>query len=53
MDSLDTVMVLHKHVVMPHAQYKMFKPNADDAPVKEYAGMVGKTCAERMLLFRS
>ncbi|KAM5141213.1 arginyl-tRNA--protein transferase 1 isoform 2-T2 [Mantella aurantiaca] len=51
---LGRVRVLHKRTVMPYSIYKKKRkgPN-DETAVKQYAGLVGQTCAERMLLYRS
>ncbi|XP_046332185.1 arginyl-tRNA--protein transferase 1-like isoform X2 [Haliotis rufescens] len=50
---LDRVLVLYDSEAMPYEVYSFMKPNAnDEAEVKEYAMLAGKTCAERMLLFR-
>ncbi|KAE8590136.1 hypothetical protein XENTR_v10017960 [Xenopus tropicalis] len=51
---LGRVRVLYKRTVMPYCIYKKRRkgPN-DEATVKQYAGLVGQTCAERMLLYRS
>lgn len=51
---LGRVRVLHKRTVMPYCIYKKKRkgPN-DETTVKEYASLVGQTCAERMLLYRS
>ncbi|XP_018419457.1 PREDICTED: arginyl-tRNA--protein transferase 1 isoform X1 [Nanorana parkeri] len=51
---LGRVRVLHKRTVMPYSIYKKKRkgPN-DETTVKQYAGLVGQTCAERMLLYRS
>ncbi|XP_046549414.1 LOW QUALITY PROTEIN: arginyl-tRNA--protein transferase 1-like [Haliotis rubra] len=48
---LDRVLVLYDSEAMPYEVYSFLKPN-DEAEVKEYAMLAGKTCAERMLLFR-
>ncbi|PIO31984.1 hypothetical protein AB205_0043570 [Aquarana catesbeiana] len=39
---------------MPYSIYKKKRkgPN-DETTVKQYASLVGQTCAERMLLYRS
>ncbi|XP_067676603.1 arginyl-tRNA--protein transferase 1-like isoform X1 [Haliotis asinina] len=50
---LDRVLVLYDSEAMPYEVYSFLKPNAnDEGEVKEYAMLAGKTCAERMLLFR-
>ncbi|XP_072281034.1 arginyl-tRNA--protein transferase 1 isoform X2 [Pyxicephalus adspersus] len=51
---LGRVRVLHKRTVMPYSIYKKKRkgPN-DETTVKQYASLVGQTCAERMLLYRS
>ena len=47
-------MVLHKRQAMPYLIYRAISPGAEDEEeVKQYAGYVGKKCAERMLLYRS
>ncbi|KAM4702688.1 arginyl-tRNA--protein transferase 1 isoform 2-T2 [Rhinophrynus dorsalis] len=51
---LGRVRVLHKRTVMPYSIYKKRRKGpSDEASVKQYAGLVGQTCAERMLLYRS
>ncbi|XP_069836361.1 arginyl-tRNA--protein transferase 1 isoform X6 [Dendropsophus ebraccatus] len=51
---LNRVRVLHKRTVMPYSVYKKRRkgPN-DETAVKQYATLVGQSCAERMLLYRS
>ncbi|RUS75694.1 hypothetical protein EGW08_016536 [Elysia chlorotica] len=47
------VLVLYNRKVLPYALYKMMNREAtDEENVTEYAGFVGKTCAERMFLVR-
>ncbi|GFO24303.1 Arginyl-tRNA--protein transferase 1 [Plakobranchus ocellatus] len=44
---VNQVLVLHRRKVLPYALYKLMNSEAsDEATVKEYAGFVGKTCAE-------
>ncbi|KAM4668997.1 arginyl-tRNA--protein transferase 1 isoform 5-T5 [Amazona ochrocephala] len=51
---LGRVRVLHKRTVMPYSVYKKrWKGPSDEASVQQYASLVGQTCSERMLLFRS
>ncbi|XP_074855857.1 arginyl-tRNA--protein transferase 1 isoform X8 [Carettochelys insculpta] len=51
---LGRVQVLHKRIVMPYSVYKKRqKGSSDEATVQQYASLVGQTCSERMLLFRS
>ena len=51
---LNGVMVLHKRQAMPYLIYRAISPEAEDEEeVKQYAGYVGKKCAEHMLLYRS
>ncbi|KAI1236146.1 hypothetical protein IHE44_0001420 [Lamprotornis superbus] len=50
---LGRVRVLHKRTVMPYSVYKRRKGPSDEASVQQYASLVGQTCSERMLLFRS
>ncbi|NP_001085118.1 uncharacterized protein LOC432192 [Xenopus laevis] len=51
---LGRVRVLYKRTVMPFSRYKKrHKGPNDEAAVRQYAGLVGQTCAERMLLYRS
>ncbi|KAM3913109.1 arginyl-tRNA--protein transferase 1 isoform 1-T1 [Leptodactylus fuscus] len=51
---LSRVRVLHKRTVMPYSVYKKRrKGSSDETVVKQYAALVGQTCAERMLLYRS
>ena len=54
---IDRVLVLHARQAMPYEVYKaikaMVRPDSNDQEeVKEYAQFAGKTCAQRMLLFR-
>ena len=50
---INQVLVLNSRKVLPYALYKMMNSQAsDEETVKEYAGFVGKTCAERMFLVR-
>ncbi|GFR87448.1 arginyl-tRNA--protein transferase 1 [Elysia marginata] len=50
---VNQVLVLNSRKVLPYALYKMLNTDAsDEESVKEYAGFVGKTCAERMFLVR-
>ncbi|KAH1168170.1 arginyl-tRNA--protein transferase 1 isoform X5 [Mauremys mutica] len=51
---LGRVRVLHKRTVMPYCMYKKRRKGpSDEASVQQYASLVGQTCSERMLLFRS
>ncbi|KAM6203614.1 arginyl-tRNA--protein transferase 1 isoform 1-T1 [Sarcoramphus papa] len=51
---LGRVRVLHKRTVMPYSVYKKRRKGpSDEASVQQYASLVGQTCSERMLLFRS
>ncbi|XP_030342183.1 arginyl-tRNA--protein transferase 1 isoform X3 [Strigops habroptila] len=51
---LGRVRVLHKRIVMPYSVYKKRRKGpSDEASVQQYASLVGQTCSERMLLFRS
>uniref|UniRef100_A0A8C8SFZ6 Arginyl-tRNA--protein transferase 1 n=1 Tax=Pelusios castaneus TaxID=367368 RepID=A0A8C8SFZ6_9SAUR len=51
---LGRVRVLHKRIVMPYDIYKKRRKGpSDEANVQQYASLVGQTCSERMLLFRS
>ncbi|XP_066477241.1 arginyl-tRNA--protein transferase 1 isoform X3 [Tiliqua scincoides] len=51
---LGRVRVLHKRTVMPYSVYKRRrKGQNDEESVQQYAALVGQTCSERMLLFRS
>lgn len=51
---LGHVRVLHKRTVMPYSVYKRRrKGQNDEESVQQYATLVGQTCSERMLLFRS
>ncbi|XP_071987140.1 arginyl-tRNA--protein transferase 1 isoform X5 [Engystomops pustulosus] len=48
------VRILHKRTVMPYSVYKKRRKGpSDETAVKQYATLVGQTCAERMLLYRS
>ncbi|CAH2322774.1 arginyl-tRNA-- transferase 1 isoform X2 [Pelobates cultripes] len=50
---LGRVRVLHKRTVMPYSVYKKRrKGQNDEVDVRQYAGLVGQTCAERMVLYR-
>ena len=63
MDSLDTVLCLYRRQIVPYGVFKQkclaiesrenSELEVEDAQVGEYASLVGQTCAERMLLFRS
>ncbi|XP_073541469.1 arginyl-tRNA--protein transferase 1 isoform X4 [Phyllobates terribilis] len=54
LSELDRVRVLHKRTVMPYSVYKKRRKGpSDETVVKQYATLVGQTCAERMLLYRS
>ncbi|XP_074763987.1 arginyl-tRNA--protein transferase 1 isoform X15 [Athene noctua] len=51
---LGRVRVLHKRTIMPYSVYKKGRKGpSDEASVQQYASLVGQTCSERMLLFRS
>ncbi|XP_037760755.1 arginyl-tRNA--protein transferase 1 isoform X11 [Chelonia mydas] len=51
---LGRVRVLHKRIVMPYSVYKKRRKGpSDETNVQQYASLVGQTCSERMLLFRS
>ncbi|XP_068545150.1 arginyl-tRNA--protein transferase 1 isoform X6 [Anas acuta] len=51
---LGRVRVLHKRTIMPYSVYKKRRKGpSDEASVQQYASLVGQTCSERMLLFRS
>ncbi|KAJ1139966.1 hypothetical protein NDU88_006327 [Pleurodeles waltl] len=51
---LSRVRVLHKRAVMPYGMYKKRRKGpSDEAAVQQYATLVGQTCAERMVLYRS
>ncbi|XP_060698040.1 arginyl-tRNA--protein transferase 1 isoform X6 [Hemiscyllium ocellatum] len=52
---LGRVLVLYKNAVMPYSIYQRRKKGRadDEAAVRQYASLVGQTCAERMLLYRS
>ncbi|XP_060781372.1 arginyl-tRNA--protein transferase 1 isoform X2 [Neoarius graeffei] len=51
---LGRVLVLHKRTVMPYATYsRKRKGFSDEEEVKQYASLVGQTCAEKILLYRS
>jgi len=53
-DSIEEVLCLHMRQVMPYIVYKALNRKRDDSiEVREYANLVGMTCAERMLLYRS
>lgn len=47
-------LVLHRRMVIPYAAYaRKRKGSNDEKDVEQYAGLVGQTCAERILLYRS
>jgi arginine-tRNA-protein transferase len=50
---LSQVLVLYERQPMPYAIYSAISSDEDIDAVKEYAKLVGKKCAERMLLFRN
>ncbi|XP_074643511.1 arginyl-tRNA--protein transferase 1-like isoform X2 [Tubulanus polymorphus] len=54
---VDKVMVLYERQMMPYSVYKAlkFKGTAvrDKMEVKQYASLVGKTCSQKILLYRS
>ncbi|XP_038265331.1 arginyl-tRNA--protein transferase 1 isoform X8 [Dermochelys coriacea] len=51
---LGRVQVLHKRIIMPYSVYKKRRKGpSDETNVQQYASLVGQTCSERMLLFRS
>ncbi|XP_072480666.1 arginyl-tRNA--protein transferase 1 isoform X10 [Notamacropus eugenii] len=53
-NELDRLRVLYKRTIMPYNIYKKRqKGPSDEAIVQQYADLVGQTCSERMLLFRS
>ncbi|XP_007935015.1 arginyl-tRNA--protein transferase 1 [Orycteropus afer afer] len=50
----DRLQVLHKKAVMPYGVYKRQQRDpSEEATVLQYASLVGQSCSERMLLFRS
>lgn len=50
---VNQVLVLHKGNMLPYGFYKMMTSHGrDEDEVREYASLVGKTCAEKMLLVR-
>ncbi|XP_036915501.1 arginyl-tRNA--protein transferase 1 isoform X2 [Sturnira hondurensis] len=50
----DRVQVFYRKAVMPYGVYRKQRRDAgDEAEVRQYAGLVGQACSERMLLFRS
>uniref|UniRef100_A0A0B7ANR0 Arginyl-tRNA--protein transferase 1 n=2 Tax=Arion vulgaris TaxID=1028688 RepID=A0A0B7ANR0_9EUPU len=50
---VNKVLVLHKGNMLPYEFYKIMSSHSkNDDEVIEYAGLVGKTCAESMLLVR-
>ncbi|XP_034993312.2 arginyl-tRNA--protein transferase 1 isoform X2 [Zootoca vivipara] len=51
---LGQVRILHKRTAMRYSVYKRRRKGpSDEESVQQYATLVGQTCAERMLLFRS
>ncbi|CAH1798188.1 unnamed protein product, partial [Owenia fusiformis] len=51
---LDNVLVLYMRQAMPYVIYKALGENVcDQNEVLQYAKLVGRTCCERMLLYRS
>ncbi|KAK7108346.1 arginyl-tRNA--protein transferase 1-like [Littorina saxatilis] len=50
---INRVLVLHDREAMAYEVYSFMEKDAhDEDEVKEYAALVGMTCAQRMLLFR-
>ncbi|XP_011357606.1 arginyl-tRNA--protein transferase 1 [Pteropus vampyrus] len=50
----DRLQVFHKKAILPYGVYKKQRRDpSEEASVLQYASLVGQTCAERMLLFRS
>ncbi|BFZ09834.1 hypothetical protein BsWGS_12873 [Bradybaena similaris] len=50
---VNQVLVLHKGNMLPYGFYKIMTSHGrDEDEVREYASLVGKTCAEKMLLVR-
>ncbi|KAL3881818.1 hypothetical protein ACJMK2_028210 [Sinanodonta woodiana] len=50
---VDQVLIIHNGEAMPYEVYKAINPESgDEEEIKEYATFVGRSCAERMLLFR-
>ncbi|GAA6101581.1 arginyl-tRNA--protein transferase 1 isoform X8 [Tachysurus ichikawai] len=51
---LGRVLMLHKRTVMPYAAYSRKRKGCnDEKEVEQYARLLGQTCAERILLYRS
>lgn len=51
---LGKVLVLYRRTVMPYAAYaRKRKGPSDEKEVEQYARLVGQTCAEKILLYRS
>ncbi|KAM9365429.1 arginyl-tRNA--protein transferase 1 isoform 1-T1 [Pholidichthys leucotaenia] len=51
---LGRALVLYRRTVMPYAAYsRKRKGSSDEGEVRQYAGLVGQECAERILLYRS
>ncbi|XP_067858372.1 arginyl-tRNA--protein transferase 1 isoform X8 [Heptranchias perlo] len=51
---LGKVLVLYRSTAMPYSIYQRRQKRAnDEAAVRQYASLVGQTCAERILLYRS
>ncbi|XP_068182766.1 arginyl-tRNA--protein transferase 1 isoform X2 [Antennarius striatus] len=47
-------LVLYRRTVMPYAAYsRKRKGSSDETEVRQYAGLVGQDCAERILLYRT
>ena len=47
-------LVLYRRTVMPYAAYsRKRKGMNDESEVKQYGGLVGQVCAERILLYRA
>ncbi|KAM8852312.1 arginyl-tRNA--protein transferase 1 isoform 3-T3 [Synchiropus picturatus] len=47
-------MVLYRRTAMPYAAYsRKRKGSSDEVEVKQYASLVGQSCAERILLYRA
>ncbi|XP_030627351.1 arginyl-tRNA--protein transferase 1 isoform X2 [Chanos chanos] len=51
---LGRVLVLYRRTAMPYSAYvRKRKGGSDEKEVEQYAGLVGQTCAERILLYRA
>eukprot|EP00058_Branchiostoma_floridae_P013548 XP_002599036.1 hypothetical protein BRAFLDRAFT_104268 [Branchiostoma floridae] len=50
---VDRVLVLYEQQLMPYAIYRALTGGSDEDDVRLYATLAGRTCAERIILFRN